>query len=89
MSSGYKPISSPPVEVGWSASLEKTLDTLSKSWPEVALKVGEFLKKVDRFLIEIIDRELVLPVLDSNYFFKEIIRHLNMILAYFGSPDKS
>jgi len=40
MSSGYKPISSPPVEVGWSASLEKTLDTLSKSWPEVALKVG-------------------------------------------------
>ena len=63
MSSGYKPISSPPVEVGWSASLEKTLDTLSKSWPEVALKVGEFLKKVDRFLIEIIDRELVLAVL--------------------------
>ena len=44
MSSGYKPISSPPVEVGWSASLEKTLDTLSKSWPEVALKVGEFLR---------------------------------------------
>ena len=68
MSSGYKPISSPPVEVGWSASLEKTLDTLSKSWPEVALKVGEFFFfKFDRFLIEIIDRELVLAVL--VYFF--------------------
>ena len=55
MSSGYKPISSPPVEVGWSASLEKTLDTLSKSWPEVALKVGEFLKDLSEGF-EISDR---------------------------------
>jgi len=39
-SSGYRPISSSPVPVGWSGSLEKTLDTLSKSWPEIALKVG-------------------------------------------------
>ena len=70
MSSGYKPISSPPVEVGWSASLEKTLDTLSKSWPEVALKVGEFFFKFDRFLIEIIDRELVLAVLVFFFYHK-------------------
>ena len=40
-SSGYRPISSSPVPVGWSASLEKTMDTLSKSWPEIALKVGK------------------------------------------------
>lgn len=40
MSSGYKPISSSPVPVGWSASLDKTMDVLRQSWPEVALKVG-------------------------------------------------
>ena len=35
-------MSSSPIPVGWSASFDKTYETLTKSWPHIALKVGEY-----------------------------------------------
>jgi len=42
MASDYGPIghSYPPLPIGWSASFQKSWDSLGKSWPHIALKVG-------------------------------------------------